>query len=355
MNTIKTNADNLFKAAGSLIMAGLPGYDLDKDTEQLIMEYAPGGIILFSRNIKSPEQVAELINNLQQLSLKYNGCNLFIAVDQEGGPVARLRDPFREFPGNEIMSKSSDPIKSCEEFAKITAHEMKLAGFNMNMAPVLDVPDKNTDAVLAGRTFGSDPNLTAILGRVIIRTLQDNGIIAVAKHFPGLGATSVDHHKDLPLMEISEQELESVHIYPFAQAIEEKVAGIMTSHGVYPAYDSANLATTSPYILTEILRKKYSYGGLILTDDLEMGAIKGKCPEAAIASVEAGADILLICKDQSLVRESIEAIYSKLEINTDFAEKVRASSEKIKITKEYFNINQRVALDPAEIKKYFYS
>ena len=347
--------DNIFKAAGSLLMIGLPGYDVDRDTEQLIMEYSPGGVILFSRNIKSPEQVAELISNLQQLSLKHNGDNFFIAVDQEGGRVARLRAPFREFPGNEIMSKSSDPVKSCEEFAKITAYEMKLVGFNMDMAPVLDVLDKNTDMVLAGRTFGSDPTLVATLGRVVIKTLQNNGIMAVAKHFPGLGVTSVDPHKDLPLMEISGHELESVHLYPFAQAIEEKVSGIMTSHGVYPAFDSVNPATTSSYILTEILRKKYCYDGLILTDDLEMGAIKGKCSEAAVASVEAGADILLICKDQSLVKESIEALYSKAKTNTDFAEKIRASFERIKTAKEYFNINQRVVLDIAEIKKYFYS
>jgi len=355
MNTVKTDADNIFKAAGSLIMAGLPGYEVDNDTEQLIIEYAPGGIILFSRNIKSPEQVAELINNLQQLSLKYTGCNLFIAVDQEGGPVARLKAPFREFPGNEIMSKASDPIKFCEEFAKITAHEMNLVGFNMNMAPVLDVLGKNTDRVLAGRTFGSDHKLIALLGRVIIKVLQDNGIMAVAKHFPGLGATSVDPHKDLPLVEISKQELESTHIYPFSQAIGEEVAGIMTSHGVYPAFDSANPATTSTYILTEILRKKYSYNGLILTDDLEMGAIKGKCSEAAVSSVEAGADILLICKNQHLVKDAVDALSSKAEANTVFAEKIRAAFERIKTAKERFNINQRAALELTEIKNYFYS
>ena len=353
MNTAKTN--NTFKTAGSLIIAGLPGYDVDEDTKQLIIEYAPGGIILFSRNIKSPEQVAELINSLQQLSLKYNGFNLFIAVDQEGGRVARLREPFKEFPGNEIMSKASDPVKSCEEFAKITAHEMTLVGFNMNMAPVLDVLGENTDKVLAGRTFGSDPELIALLGRVIIRTLQNNGIMAVAKHFPGLGAASVDPHKDLPLMEISKQELESLHIYPFAQAIKEKVSGIMTSHGIYPAFDAENLATTSSYILTEILRKKYFYDGLILTDDLEMGAIKEKCSEAAISSVEAGADILLICKNQDFVKETAEALYSKAEKNAGFAEKIRISFERIKTTKEYFNINRRFASDLIKIKKYFYS
>lgn len=354
MNTT-TNTDNIFKTAGSLIMAGLPGYDADRDTEQLIMEYAPCGIILFSRNIKSPEQVAELINNLQQLSLKYTGCKLFIAVDQEGGPVARLRAPFREFPGNEVMSKTSDPVKSCEEFAKITACEMNLVGFNMDMAPVLDILGKNTDGVLAGRTFGSDPELAAILGRVIIRTLQDNGIMAVAKHFPGLGATSVDPHKDLPLMDISGQELESVHMYPFAQAIEEKVSGIMTSHGVYPAFDPASPATTSSYILTEILRKKYSYSGLILTDDLEMGAIKGKCPEAAVSSVEAGADILLICKNQDLVKETVEALVSKAETDAGFSEKIRASFERIKTAKDYFNINRRIDIGLNEIRKYFCS
>ncbi|RLB11563.1 MAG: hypothetical protein DRG63_12795, partial [Deltaproteobacteria bacterium] len=180
---------------GQCFMAGMPGPDLDDRTRRLINDMGLGGVILFTRNIQDPLQVAQLCSELQKISLDAQGVPLFLAVDQEGGPVARLKEPFAVFPGNEVIGRGPDPEGQTHEFARITAQEMRLVGLNIDLAPVLDVPRGEPEAYLKGRTFGSDPDLVSRLGTIVIKGLQDNGIIAVAKHFPGLGAAGRDPHK----------------------------------------------------------------------------------------------------------------------------------------------------------------
>jgi len=173
-------------------MAGMPGFHLDDDTEALIRDYCLGGIILFSRNIQDPLQLAGLCNELQERAMKYHGIPLFLAIDQEGGPVARLREPFTVFPGNAVIGAAPEPEKMASRFARITAKEMTLVGLNMNLAPVVDVRVGRLEAHLEGRIFGDDAVTVALLGRTIIEGLQERGVMAVAKHFPGPCAAPVD-------------------------------------------------------------------------------------------------------------------------------------------------------------------
>ena len=269
---------------------------------------------MFSRNIKDPVQLARLCMDLQNRAMKYHGIPLFLAIDQEGGRVARLREPFTLFPGNTAIGEDSRPGERAMEFARVTAREMTLVGLNMDLAPVVDVRRGEPERHLNGRTFGDDPEKVAQLGQIIVKGLQQNGIMAVAKHFPGLGRTSVDPHHQLPTIQMDAKEMEAINFPPFAAAIREGVSGVMTSHAIYPGLDPEHPATLSWDILTKLLRERLNFQGLIITDDMEMGAIKKNWGVAngAVMAFEAGADLLLICEDQHSVSASINALREKV-------------------------------------------
>ena len=299
---------------GRLFMAGIPEPQLDPDTETLIRDYCLGGVILFGRNIENPIQLAKLCNDLQEIAIKYHGTPLFLAVDQEGGPVSRFKEPFTLFPGNTAIGEDQMSVDRAVEFARVTAKEMRLVGLNMNMAPVVDVQVGQPEKHLAGRMFSDDPEKVAQLGQTVVREFQRKGIMTVAKHFPGLGKSPLDPHHHLPTIDMGEKEMGENNLPPFRAVITENVCAIMTSHAIYPTLDPDLPATISEKVLTGLLRETLGFRGLIITDDLEMGAI-GKnwgVANGAVAAFEAGADILLICKEQNLVLESLNMLRRKL-------------------------------------------
>ena len=339
---------------GRLFMAGIPGTELDSDTETLIRDYCLGGVILFSRNIEDPVQLASLCKDLQNRAMKYHGIPLFLAVDQEGGPVARLKEPFSKFSGNEILGADPNPMDRAREFAQVTAKEMALVGLNMDLAPVVDVRRGEPEKHLAGRTFSDDPKKVAKLGQTVVKGLQENSVMAVAKHFPGLGKTSLDPHHHLPTIELNDEEMEEINLPPFRRAIEADVSGIMTSHAIYPAMEPGVPATLSKKILIELLRETLGFQGLTITDDLEMGAIKKKwgVAEGAVASFEAGADILLICEDQREVLKSIESLRGKIIRGEISVRRLRESVGRIMKTKSRFLKNiKKVSIK--DVRAYF--
>jgi len=338
---------------GQLFMIGMPGPELDEGTEHLIREGHIGGVILFSRNIENPLQLAALCRDLQAAA-KRQDPPLFLAVDQEGGRVARLKEPFRSFPGNAAIGKDEEPVKRAIEFATVTAREMEMVGLNMNLAPVVDVQRGEIEKHLAGRSFGEDPELVGFLGRTVIKHLQKTGIMAVAKHFPGLGRADVDPHFHLPKINADLEELERINFPPFAAAIEERVCGIMTSHAIYPALDPERPATLSPILLTEVLREKMDFRGLTITDDLEMGAIAAEwsVAEGALKSFQAGADILLICKDQGHVHKSLDVLRQGLSNGTLSEQRLAQSLDRIRKMKMRF-LGRQAEISLADVRKYF--
>ena len=340
---------------GRLFMAGMPGTQLDGDTEALVREHCLGGIILFSRNIENPFQLRSLCIDLQKAAMKSTcGVPLFIAVDQEGGRVARLKKPFTAFPGNSAFGRDSRAVYKAAEFARVTAREMTLVGLNMNLAPVVDVRKGKPERHLDGRTFSDNPETVALLGRTVVRVLQQNGVMAVAKHFPGLGKTSVDPHYQLPVIEVDSSEMEEINLPPFRAAIAEGVSGVMTSHAIYPTLDPECPPTLSHKILTGLLRERLGFDGLIITDDLEMGAINEKWGVAngAVASFEAGADILLICQDQGCVLESMKMFREKLLHGEIPLQRLHDSLERIMKAKSRFLKEMRkVSLE--DVRAYF--
>ncbi len=339
---------------GQLFMIGIPGPHLDEETETLIRDYNPGGVILFTRNIEDPVQLTRLCRDLRDTVKKYNGLPLFLAVDQEGGRVARLREPFTRFPGNAAIGMDAHPVVRAEEFGLITAREMKMVGLNMNLAPVVDVRRGKPEKQMKGRTFGEDPEMVALLGRAVVKSLQENGVMAVAKHFPGLGSASLDPHFHLPRIDMEIEEMEEVNLPSFKSAIDEGVSAIMTSHAIYPALDSELPATLSPLILTNLLRGKMGFDGLVITDDLEMGAIAKHwgVAEGAAGALEAGADILLVCEDQKNFLESLGLIRGRVLQGKIPYQRLHQSTERIKRAKARF-LEPKEKISLSKVKEYF--
>lgn len=323
---------------GRLFMAGIPGLEMDRETEALIRDHGLGGVILFARNIEDPIQVATLCSRLQEAAMDSQGVPLFLAVDQEGGRVARLQEPFTRFPGNSVIGSDPDATERAEEFGKTTAREMRLVGLNMDMAPVVDVRMGDPERHLDGRIFSDDPQKVAMLGRCVVKSLQENGVMAVAKHFPGLGRATRDPHHDLPTIEADIEEIEEFHLPPFRAVMEQGVAAVMTSHALYPALDPEYPGTLSHRIVTGLIRETLGFDGLVVTDDLEMGAIhKGWGVAAgAVAAFAAGCDILLICKDQGAVLEGMERLRDCLLREEAPLERLHQSGRRVMAAKDRF-------------------
>jgi len=269
---------------GQLFMVGFLGTSVTPDLASFIKQYKPGGVILFSRNLESVEQIVDLTNGLQACSPH---SPLLISIDQEGGRVSRLPKGFTIFPPCDVLGRCNSSELAYAAAATI-AKELRAVGVNMNMAPVLDVNSNPDNPVIGDRAFGTTPDVVCELGSATAAGLQDNKVVACGKHFPGHGDTNTDSHKELPVVEASRERLEAVEFPPFRRAVEQGVASMMTAHVLYRALDPELPATLSPAIITKFLRQELRYDGVVLTDDLEMHAIIGHCG-VEDAAVRAGA------------------------------------------------------------------
>ena len=297
---------------GQLIMVGFEGTQPNETIETHIRERFVGGVVLFSRNIQSPQQTAELTNELQRLaSATARQIPLFIGIDQEGGWVIRLKEGATVLPGNMALG-ATDSTELAERAGEVTAVELAAVGVNLNFAPVMDVNNNPQNPVIDRRSFGESAELVSRLGVAYIHGLQDNGILGTAKHFPGHGDTTVDSHFDLPTVNHDRERIHALELHPFRAAIDADVAAIMTAHIVYPAFDADRPATLSPTILTDLLRKELGFDGLIITDDMEMKAIddRYRSGEAAVMAVEAGADIVMVLWSPTKQIEVFDALLS---------------------------------------------
>lgn len=298
---------------GQRLMVGFDGAVCDDTLKYYIETLKIGGIILFARNIQAPDQVHDLCRDTQEWARQCGQPPLFVGIDQEGGVVSRLKPPFTQFQGNPHIKDTNHAA----EFARITARELRQIGVNMNMAPVLDVLPKQGPSVMADRSFGNDPQLVALLGNKMIRQFQDAQIMAVAKHFPGIGRTVLDSHDDLPDLDIETERLAQKDMVPFEAAIEAQVAGIMLSHIRYRQIDPLWPASLSPAVTSDILRKQMAYEGLVLTDDLDMGAVAKyyDIPTMVAQCLNAQVDILLICHPGPKIETAFKEILKQVDSN----------------------------------------
>lgn len=299
---------SLEEKVGQLIHIGISGKTMRSGIESEIQKYHPGGVILFGINLGTANQVKELNNKLQKSSLKETGIPLLISIDQEGGRVVRLTH-ITQFPGAMAMGQTGQPGLA-RAVGFITASELKDFGFNLVLAPVLDINNNPQNPVINTRSYGSNTSTVTEMGLAYMEGVQMAGSIPVIKHFPGHGDTTVDSHHDLPTISRTLDQLKSKELIPFQEAINKNAPALMTAHILFPALDQKYPATLSSRILQDLLRKELNFNGLIFTDAMEMKAIADRYEtgESAILAIEAGVDVLLLTAEGPNTRRMFESL-----------------------------------------------
>ncbi|MCB1185755.1 beta-N-acetylhexosaminidase [bacterium] len=299
---------------GQLLMLGSDREDPTGFVEQLAQLRA-GGAVLFSRDIKDAQQLRGLNDSISERVEFSCGIRPFIAIDQEGGRVARLRGELcPALPANEVHGElfETDPsaaIRAVEEQASLTARVMLDLHLNMNLAPVCDVLKATESEVLASRCYSSDTETVSRLASAYATKLQKSGVAACAKHFPGHGGTVVDSHLHLPVVDTGLDALEQVQLPPFKRLIDEGVAAVMTAHIVFSRFDSQP-ATMSRVFVQDLLLDSMQHRGMVLTDDMMMGAVMNETPvpDACLQALQAGISLLLICSSPADQTATVERI-----------------------------------------------
>lgn len=300
----------LRRRIGQLAIAGFGGASIPGELRSLAADAGLGGIILFGRNIESPEQVAELAC----AACAFPGeLPPWVSVDQEGGRVARLGAPFTRWPPMRALGNGHPALAA--RFGRALARELRAVGVTLDYAPVLDVDTNPDNPVIGDRALSGEAGQVASLGAAVVDALQAGGVAACGKHFPGHGDTDADSHAELPVVSHAPDRLRAVELQPFRAAAAAGVATIMTAHVLYPALDDRLPATLSRRILG-LLRDELAFDGLLLSDDLEMAAIAGRyaVEDAAVRAVAAGCDMVLLCgADADRQAAAIEALIHAVE------------------------------------------
>ncbi|HUY81337.1 MAG TPA: beta-N-acetylhexosaminidase [Acidobacteriaceae bacterium] len=316
---------NLREQVGQLIIAGVEGSELSSLERAWLKLIRPGGIILFRRNIEEPTQVTSLLREATEIS----GAPLLRCVDLEGGLVDRLRDLIAPMPSAADVFASGKPAHFARH-GRLIAREAKAIGFNVVLAPVLDLALPVSQSVMRSRVVSPDPAAVAAYAQRFVEGLSAESILGCGKHFPGLGGGTLDSHHAMPLINRSWSDLWAQDLAPF-RALAPHLPMMMVSHAAYPRTKDRIPASISPFWITTILKKRIGYRGLVLSDDMEMGGIltQTSIEDAAIKAILAGTDLIEICRDPSLILRAYEAVLSEAERSAAFRRRVASSYRRI--------------------------
>jgi beta-N-acetylhexosaminidase len=299
---------------GQLFVIGIEGRSLNASTEERLAGLRPAGVILFARNVGGAAQVLELTGALQAGAAELGLPGLLIAVDQEGGRVRRLKDGFTYIPAMGELPGRSDP-SGAETLGGVIGRELAAVGCNWNLAPVVDVLTNPSNPGIGDRSFSSDPAVVSEYAAAVARGILTSGVAVCAKHFPGKGEAALDAHYDLPVIDVDREHLEVYEWPPFRALLAEGrwLKAAMVSHVVVPALDSDLPASLSPAAY-DALRGEVGFDGVVVTDDMEMGAIVKNygLPEAAVMALGAGADLVLVCHTASEMTGARDAVLEAL-------------------------------------------
>jgi len=309
----------------SLFCCGFEGTEAPDGIRDLLGR-GLGGVILFKRNLRDLDQICFLTADLH----RHARGPLLVGVDQEGGRVVRLPAPFLAPPPAAVLGRIGDPAFT-REVARAMGEELYAAGFNWNLAPVLDVHTNPANPVIGDRAFSSDPHGVARMGLAAFRGFEDVGILATGKHFPGHGDTAIDSHLELPESSQPPARWRAVEFVPFQEAIRAGMPSILLAHLRCPALDPTAPSSLSRVIVTDILRGELGFDGVVVSDDLEMGAIVAEYAigEAAVRFLEAGGDLILICQHADRQREAIAAVELALRSGRLSERRVQASLDRL--------------------------
>ncbi|GIL18114.1 MAG: glycoside hydrolase family 3 [Oligoflexia bacterium] len=319
------------KLIGQQMMIGVSGLTLTAEEKKFIVQNNIAGVTLFGRNVKEPHQVRELCKELQSLRHQMpDRAPLFIAIDMEGGRVARLKAPFTVWPPLKKLGDLDSPAASFH-LAYYMGLELKSVGINLDFAPCVDVYTNPKNTVIGDRSISTDFEVVAKHASALVRGYLESEVIPCAKHFPGHGNTLIDSHLDLPVEEISLEELKAREIIPFIKSVKSRVPMIMTAHILYKNIDPDWPATLSEFFIQKLLRDELKFKGLVVTDDLGMKAMSahygvGQIP---VRALKAGANLLLYCNEFDTPPQAMDSIEKALQDNTLSKDLVADNSQKI--------------------------
>ena len=297
---------DLHRLAARLVGIGFTGTALSAEARDLIRR-GVRNVILFARNIDNPRQLAGLTYDIKTVA---GAEPLMMAVDQEGGRVLRMREPFTAIPSMRQVGQAGDETLGYE-IGKVLGREVRAVNFDINLAPVCDVDTNPGNPVISSRSFGQTPELVTQLASALVRGIQEQGVAACAKHFPGHGDTNKDSHHELPTLPMHDMaRMIEVELPPFEAVIKAGVAAVMTAHVIYNPIDPVYPGTMSRTILGGILREQLGFNGLVVSDDMQMKAISDHYgfDDAVVRAVDAGCDLLWICHSHDLQTRAIDVI-----------------------------------------------
>ena len=315
---------------GQLLMIGIHGKTLNDDAKFMLNEYRVGGIILFDRNMESKDQVKSLITDINKTGKSAGLIPLFIGIDQEGGAVARMEDQLIKVPPAEELGK--EPIEQAVSLAKQSGTELKDLGFNINFAPVADL------GLTYGRSFSTNPDDVVRYASAVGKAYDEAGLWYSYKHFPGIGKTDVDLHADTSVVPVSKETLLNEDTKVFVDLIKQSkpnTYAIMVSHAMYPQIDADHPSSLSKAIITDWLRKDMGYNGVVVTDDMDMGALAKHYTfgDMAVQSILAGSDILLVCHEYEHMQEAYNGLMKAVKDGRISKERLDESVKRILLMK----------------------
>lgn len=315
---------------GQLLMIGIHGKTLNDDAKFMLNEYRVGGIILFDRNMESKDQVKSLITDINKTGKSAGLTPLFIGIDQEGGAVARMEDQLIKVPPAEELGK--EPIEQAVSLAKQSGTELKGLGFNINFAPVADL------GLTYGRSFSTNPDDVVRYASAVGKAYDEAGLWYSYKHFPGIGKTDVDLHADTSVVPVSKETLLNEDTKVFVDLIKQSkpnTYAIMVSHAMYPQIDADHPSSLSKAIITDWLRKDMGYNGVVVTDDMDMGALAKHYTfgDMAVQSILAGSDILLVCHEYEHMQEAYNGLMKAVKDGRISKERLDESVKRILLMK----------------------
>lgn len=331
---------NLQKKVGRLLIAGFKGITMSEEIKHLIHTYHIGGIILFGRNIGTPEEILQLTNSLQAEAKKAGyETPLLICIDQENGVVRRLGEGATIIPGAMLLGATHEP-KNAKKAGYLTGKELKALGINWNLAPVVDVNNNPKNPVIGVRSFGEDPEDVAAMAKNSMLGMQEAGVMTTLKHFPGHGDTSVDSHLDLPVIDHDLDRLHAVELVPFKECMAAGADAVMSAHVYFPALEKKENvpATLSHSVITGLLREQLGFDGVITTDCMEMDAIAKRIGtvEGCVQAVEAGVDFVMVSHLHDLQEQAVLRLAEAVESGRISEQRIEASIERIeKLARKY--------------------
>ena len=350
----KFHSLSLEQQIGQFLFIGLPGTELDQETRDLVSEVQPGGVIMFGRNVAGPEQIRTLLDGVRELV----ATPLLVGIDQEGGLVDRLRRIFTPMPSARTIRQHGD-LAAARALGRITGETLRMLGFNINFAPVMSIMTEDRDLLSNGlysRSFGRSPGEVLGYSTVYLRGLQGTGCLGCLKHFPGIGAGEVDSHEEMPVVQLSHDDLIAQDLAPYIELFQrrdDRIRCVMVSHGGFPNIDIREETTggllepasLNYNIVTRLLRQELGYKHLVITDDLEMGAILRHYDigDAVVKAALAGEDMLLICASPERIRRGHEALVEAARSGRLSPERIGESLHRIARTKAI--IDEPVPLD----------